>query len=63
MKFHTVLNITITSIPSCYDIGYVEDTRHLITIEVFMMVVSFQVHIPTDVFVKELKFFTTPVIE
>lgn len=63
MKFPTVLNISITSIPSGYDIGYLEDTWHLITIEVFMMVVPFQVHIPTDVFVEELKFFTTPVIK
>lgn len=61
MMFHVVLNLSITSIPPIYDIGYLEDARHLITVEVLMKIVSFEVHIPIDIFVEEVKLFTTPI--
>lgn len=38
MKFPTIINLLITSIPPSYDVGYLEDTRHLITVAILQIV-------------------------
>lgn len=55
MMFHVVLNLSITSIPPRYYTGYLEDTQHLITVNVYIH----ESHSLSSTY--SLNHFTTPV--